>query len=386
MEALLAGKPRSAVLGALRNLLDPLREHWGDPEGFIEAGLSVLARQGSLFGDDEADRELLDQLYRQVLRIRALYFRPITNPTALDNAYKELEAQASERHQTSQQVLLWLASRIQQAVQAYLNAPQGQRALDTVLRAVDNQRGEALKGRLGDLEQLSLGRINGVLSDLVRDVLGDKLGRLETAALSGYLLESLRAAARRPPPLGGAGDEAPEQSSMAGLLAALGEPTRMAELNDARARFGQMPEAERTKRFNAFRLRLARAIKDVAPYAPLGFEPFCQAVEAIFFPYPAPLEYVRAFVRPVYNSARQSTLFSEVTTPQGVQQRYETLVKARQGNPVLLELARAFAVQGFRSGEAGEENRSFVASLDLHKEFGWPTDVEALRNALARVR
>lgn len=368
-------------------MLEPLESHWGDPDGFVAEALPVLTGDPSgAFTDEGATERLLGQLYRQVLRVRALYFRPISSATALENAYKELEAQAAERHQVSQQVVLWLASRIQHTVLAYLASPRGREALDR-LYAEAGRRRERLQRAVGDPEQITLNGINGLLTDFVRDVLGEVISRLETAALAGYLLETLRAAARRPPDLAAAGEEVPEQGPQAGLLGALTDATRTAELNDAQHRFGQLSDADKRRRFNEFRLRLGRSIREVAPYAPLGFEPFCRAVEAALFPYPAPLEFIRAYLRPIYNNGRQSTLFSEVTTPQGVEQRYETLIKSKQGNPVITELARRFALASFQAGASDDEERTDeLRGLDLRSEFKWPASVREVDALLRRLR
>ncbi len=76
MEALLAGKTRSVAIGVLRALVVPLREYWGDLQGFREAGLDVLAREGgAILYDDVQSPEHLEQVYRQVLRSRALHIR-----------------------------------------------------------------------------------------------------------------------------------------------------------------------------------------------------------------------------------------------------------------------------------------------------------------------
>ena len=92
MEAMLAGKPRSVAIGALRALVVPLREHWGDLEGFREAGLDVLAKEGGgTLYDEKQSPAHLEQVYRQTVRARAMHFRPIENPAQLETLHKELD-------------------------------------------------------------------------------------------------------------------------------------------------------------------------------------------------------------------------------------------------------------------------------------------------------
>lgn len=380
MESLLAGKPKMAVTNGLRALLPVFQKHYGNPEGFrVEGGAVVQKEMGDIPGGAEPTGRLLLTLYQQVLRTRAGYFRPIESQAALDSAYRELTARSAEEGPLRQGVL-WLGHRLQQAAIQFLNSNRAEPALERYLKAVRERR-QGLRNSLGDPGQLDLERIEAVLGELGMEALGDRLERFDVYALAGHVLEQLRRNARRLPERGRGDNDIPEDSDLGALLAALTEPTRFAELNEARARFARLNDTAKSRRYDDFRRRLGQAIDQVAPYAPMGVDAFSQAVEAALFPYPAPLEFVRPFVRPIWNNGRQSTLFNEATTPQGIHQRYETLKQERQVNTLLLEVARAFAMARFQESDEQEKSR-FLRDLDLVKEFGWPEHVGALEQLL----
>ena len=90
------------------------------------------------------------------------------------------------------------------------------------------------------------------------------------------------------------------------------------------------------------------------------------------------MEWIRPFVKPVWTNASQSTLFEGRTTQDLVNQRYQQLLKAKQGNPVLVELARAFAIEASRSAEQ-EQAVAFLKDLDLVAEFQWPNTLEEVK-------
>jgi hypothetical protein len=58
-----------------------------------------------------------------------------------------------------------------------------------------------------------------------------------------------------------------------------------------------------------------------------------------------------------------------------VNQRYQAIRKAKRGNTVILELARALAFTKTKVKEA-QERQAFLSDLDLVKEFDWPTSLE----------
>lgn len=381
MEALLAGKTRSVAIGVLRALVVPLRENWGDLQGFREAGLDVLAREGAgILYDDVQSPEHLDQVYRQVLRARARHFRSIENPAQLEHLYRELDFAAAEAATPLQQGVLWLASRIQLAAVSFVQSPAGQAHLTAVLRAIDDHR-TALTRSLADSEHLTLERIEATLSTLSRDILTVTVGRFELYALAGHMLEIARAAARKSPVVGMAAQEAPENQDVTPLLAVLVEPVQIAELNEARLRYARLSEEERSRRYNEFRRQLLPIISEVAPFAPYGFEEFCQAIEAAMLPYPQRLEFIRSYARPLYTNGSQSKLFDEASTPKSVEQRYEAFVRSKQGNPAVLEIAKAFALRSFKHSDQ-ESKRAFMQEVDLHAEFNWPTTLAELKAAM----
>jgi hypothetical protein len=381
MEAMLAGKPRAVAIGALRALVVPLRDHWGDPAAFREAALDVLAREGGgALYDEKQSPAHLEQLYRQVQGARSNYFRSIENPAQLDQLYKELDLTAAKAASPLQQGVLWLASRLQQQVIAILQSSAAQDRLAQVLAAVQKDRA-VLERPLARRDQLTLERVEDVLAAFAQKVLGGTLNVFERAALAGHLLETVRAAARRPRKLAGASDETPRNDALTALLAVCLEPVRAAELNEAKVRYARMSEDDKTRRFNEFRRHLARIVGEVAPFAPEGFEPFCEAIETRLYPYPEPLPFIRTYARPIWNSGAQSNVFTNVTTPQGVQHTYEQLAKSRQGNPVVLEIARAFAMRNFRQQQEGDTGAA-LRETDLKAEFGWPTTVAQLKSSM----
>ena len=89
------------------------------------------------------------------------------------------------------------------------------------------------------------------------------------------------------------------------------------------------------------------------------------------------------FARPIWNNGAQSNIFTNATTPQSVQHAYEVQAKERQGNPVVLEIARAFALHNFRSAAQGSKGAS-LRDVDLKADFGWPTTLDELKAALER--
>lgn len=381
MEAMLTGKPRSVAIGALRALVVPLREHWGDLEAFREAGLDVLAKEGGgTLYDEKQSPAHLEQVYRQTVRARAMHFRPIENTAQLETLFKELDLLAAKNTSPLQQGVLWLAMRIQHQAIAYLQQPATEGQVNSVLEAVNPRRND-LERALGDPQKLTLDRIESVLGALAKDVLAGLPGPFEQSVLAGHLLERVRAAARRPPRIDVTTDEAPRNDALTALFAVFLEPVRAAELNEAKARYARLSDAERTRRYNEFRRTLVRIVQDIASFAPHGFDVFCEALETRLYPYPEPLQFIRSFARPIWNSGAQSSAFTNATTPQGVQLLYEQYSASRQGNPVMLELARAFALHNFR-GANGDGNAPPLTEVDLKEQFGWPTTIRELQAAL----
>ena len=281
---------------------------------------------------------------------------------------------------------LWLAYRLQALAIAFLNSPEGKAALAKAETILGVPPYPWLKAMGSETQPAPMDRIESVLAERLVETIGVQTGRFNLYAVAGHLLEQARAAARRPPqatlPDGPLREPTPGER----LADALAEPVRNAELAEARARFAKLSPDETAKRFEVFKLQLLRLTAQVAPSAPLGFEPFCQLLESILYPYPNPLEWIRPFVKPVWTNASQSPLFQGRNTPDLVNQRYEQLRKTKQGNPVVVELARAFAMELCRAEEQPAEAQSFLEKLDLVSEFGWPSTVEDMRNQWSNAR
>ncbi len=191
------------------------------------------------------------------------------------------------------------------------------------------------------------------------------------------MLELLRRAARQPPEILGETSNPPENVEAAHLLGVMTEKVRAAEVNEARARFSRLSDDEKKRRFNSFRREMQKVIRQVARHAPGGLDEFCQAVEAALFPYPEPMDFIRHFARALHTNASSSTLFDNIQTPQGVEQRYEAVLKSRQGNPLVIEIARELALSAFKMSDR-EEKKAYMREVDLHEEFGWPTSINEL--------
>ncbi|MDH4248354.1 MAG: hypothetical protein OEW39_11115, partial [Deltaproteobacteria bacterium] len=272
---------------------------------------------------------------------------------------------------------LWLAMRIQQSMLDFLASDPGKEVIKNLHLNVQENRGVLLT-RLGDPDSITMSRVNGAVTAYVREVMGAGLSRVETAALSGYLVEALRAASRHLPDLNPTDDETPEQSEFADLTALLGDVVHQAEVNDSKQRFNMLPVSEKTRRYEEFQKNLVKYIRRVAPYAVKGFEGFCQAVESVMFPYPTPMDYIRNYAKPIYNNGRQSSLFGDVTTQTGVKQRYIQLSEAGKINRLVLEIAYAVAMGSFRRS-VEKTTRQFLLELNVQEEFGWPSTISNLK-------
>ncbi len=380
MELNIASKPRQSILRALRALMPALQAKLGDPAGFRDVAAPILLRESenALTEVEEVDL-LADQVHRAVTRLRAIHFRRLETQQALDAAFKGLEPSLNTR--TANPILsagLWLAHRVQGAAIAFLDSKDGQQALAKAETFFGTPPFPWLRALSAENQPTSLDRIEQVLAERLALVFGAELNPISLYAIAGHLLERARGAARQPPLL--ALPDAPPKEATAAerLMDALAAPVREAELAEAHARFAKLTTDETAKRFERFKQQLLRAIPQVAQYAPLGMDPFSQALESVLYPYPAQLEWIRSFVKPVWTNANQSTAFQGRTTPELINQRYEHLRKTKQGNPIIIEMARAFALDLCRTAEQ-ELPSSFVEDLDLVAEFGWPTTVDEMR-------
>ncbi len=376
MEANLANKPKPVMQRALRALSAPIQDTFGDPQAFRKVAVPILMREaGAAMADAKEADALAEQTYRMVQRLRALHFRALDNPVQVDIQYKALEQNAGAGpNPLLRQASFWLAYRLQQAGLNYLRSPEAQNALGKCWAALENRREFFAKVNADSLN-LTLDRLEGFLAQTLQEAVTPALSSFSAQMIAGFLLEKARATARALPDLDVLGAAMPTQTREGTVLAALTVPARAAELNEAHMRFSKLTADESTKRFDEFKLQLLRTITQVAPYAVLGVEKFCQTVEAVLYPYPAHLEWIRAFVKPIYTNASQSTIFDDCTTDQSVNIRYQALRKAKRGNTVILELARALAFTKTKVKEA-EERQAFLTELDLVKEFDWPTTLE----------
>ncbi|HEX9844249.1 MAG TPA: hypothetical protein VGC20_15935, partial [bacterium] len=166
------------------------------------------------------------------------------------------------------------------------------------------------------------------------------------------------------------------------MVSILSEAVRQAELLEARQRFARLKNPERTRRYEVFRKVLVRLISKVAKFAVDGFEKFCTAVENEMFPYPAQIEWIRSFVKPVYGNAAQSSVFDACVTEQSVEARYQKLREEKSVNIVMLELGRALARSKFKAAEE-EQKKNFLLELDLVKEFEWPASMDEFKRIAA---
>jgi len=381
MELNLDTKARPSLLRALRALLPAVLDKLGDPTGFRDIAAPILLRESDKAITDLKEADVLaDRVHRAVTRLRGMHFRRLDTQQALDAAFKNLELSLnSSKANPVLSAGLWLAHRVHGAGLAFLDSREGQKAF---------AQAEAFLGApplawirvLGEETQpASVDRIEQELVNRLAPVLGAQTDRSGLYALSGKLLERARAAARQPPLLALPDAPPQEHTPAERLTEALAVPLRQADLAEAHARFTRLTTDETAKRFEEFKYKLLRAIPQAAEYAPLGLEPFCQAVESAIYPYPAQLEWLRSFVKPVWTNANQSTMFEGRNAPDLINQRYEHLRKTKQGNPIIIEMARAFALSLLRTPKEEQTSATFAEDLDLVAEFGWPATVDEMR-------
>ncbi len=374
----LTSKSKPVILRGIRALVPQFQESWGDLAKFKSASVPILQREsGSVLAGPKEPEQLAELAYRTVMRLRAQHFRHIAGQTELDNAFKSLDPSMSSANAPALvQGCLWVAHRLQVGAQAYLRSADGQANLvkaETALSAGPQHWTKAL----GDGSP-GLDRLESLIAGRVLEALGSGLSRFNAFALAGHLLERARSVARQLPALPDTESTPHDSTPVERMLDELGEGARVAELNEARLRFAKLTAAEAAKRFDAFKPFLLRVIVKVAPYAAISYEALCQAIEALLYPYPAQLEWLRAFIKPLYQNASQSTLFDGKTTVKAVNQRYEAIRQSKLGNPVVVELAKAFALVVSKTVDA-EQQQAFLKDLDLVGEFHWPATLNDVR-------
>lgn len=381
MEPLLAGKSRQLIMSAVKALHPVLLKNWGQPSRFREAAAAVLTQ--ALAGEKSNPGEvsaLADQIYQLVTQIRSLHIRHLQTTNALQQTLKSLEptfAQAPIR-----QACLVLAAQMHQTALTYFATPEGERAYQALVSSLESQR-QAIQHKLSENENLLLDQVEGTLASVASVTGGKQDTPFHHAALAGRLVEKARQLARMHPSKSNAPADFGNNSPEIRVVSALETGTRNAELNEARIRFTGLNEYQKGARYEALRKLMLKHINMIAPHAPEGFDKFCQAVESIAYPYPAPLEWVRVFLKPLFTNAQQSTAFDKCRTEQSVQHRYQKILEEKGANPLMLELARAFALANLRVSQQ-ESIQSFLNDVDLVKEFKWPATLADLKQQMTR--
>ncbi len=379
MEQMIAGKSEERVIEGVQALLPALLEHWEDQAAFRRAGTPAFMRAAG-YSREEMEKAVAvaDQAFRQVPRLHTRQFRPYTDQEALGNAYSRLVPSATDS--PMRQGFLWLAFQVQSAAIDFLQSEAGEAAAAKVRKAVDDGR-VVFQTLLADPENLNLEKVERVLRALAERTLGEEAGRFQLDVIAGDLIEFARREARQPPGqdlLAIPRDIPPEQVR---LLSVLVEPVHVAELNEANHRFFRLKDQEKARWFDILRRFLERNGAELARFAPMGFEKFAEAVEARLFPYPAPLEWMRAYLRPLYNNAQQSSVFDNCLTEASIRQRYEKLNSEKASNRIMIELARVFALANLNKlADPGQQE--FIEGLDLQREFQWPATLADVKTQL----
>lgn len=379
MERLTAGKSRQTVLQAVNSLLPVLLEHWGRPEEFKAAAAEALMKEmdGSPATAPDAGA-LAEQILTAVMQIRDLRTRHVSDQQTLLQIQKKLEPKFA--HFPVRQGCLSLAVRMRQEALSRLDTPEGKTALAKLIAGLDADRnGLALKFK--DNDQPSLDRLEAALALMAGEILGKDRDPFLLQTVAGEIVEMARKQARLHPGDASIPADFSDNSPETRIVSTLEDPTRNAELNEARQRFSLLDDYQKAARYEALRKVMAKHIARIAPHGPDGFEVFCRAVESIAFPYPAPLEWTRVFLKPLYANAGQSTLFDKCHTEKSVKYRYQKIQEERGVNPVMLEMARAYALSTLKTVQAATM-KNFMFEVNLVGEFNWPTDIEELKKQL----
>lgn len=385
MEQFLKGKSTSVTIGGLQSLIDPLLAHWGDLDAFAKAGTPVFLEKAGL---PEAQKDVatsfLKGAYRQVSRIRAIQFHTIWDAPALESAYTHLVPSTADS--PIRQGCLWLSFRVHQAAIKLIQSEKGKLELMKFLKGVEENK-PLFESLLDEKVKLSLDGVGNLLKTLAQKAVGEKEGPFPPSVYAGYTLERARFEGRT----------LPEQDLIQGnrttpleeirLMASLIEPVHLADLKEAQTRFARLDAAEKTDRFTQLRKTLLKFIVKVAPYAPLGFEKFCQALESLMFPYPQELDWIRGYLKPIFTNSAQSTVFDNCMNRVSIDQRFEKLRAERSANVVMLLLARAMALSK-ASLSSKEKDTSmltlgFLDDLDLQAEFNWPESLDSMLKGIA---
>ncbi|MDH4224757.1 MAG: hypothetical protein OEW12_03820 [Deltaproteobacteria bacterium] len=370
-------KPKEAVLRALRALVAPLQDTWGFPGRFQEKAIPEILRLSAPYLDEMEAAQAAQKVLMVVKSLRGLHFRFVFDPAGLQQLSKKLEPGA---HTAFQQGCLWLAIRLQQTAILYLASQEGKMVYEKLLGELEKQKG-SLSALLGQAGQNSVEKVDGRLTEIAMGLWKGGKSRFFPAVLAEYLLERVRRAARRVPSVHSSiGDEMDSSPLEKRVFALLEETVTQAELFDAKHHFSTCSDPRKQEIYTTLRHSLARSITTLAPTAPLGFEPFCQGVEALAFPYPARIEWGRPLLKSLYNTSREALTFSDCPTPNSVNQRFQKLAMEKTVNPLALALSREFALAALAGFSADKLDVAEVelTGLDLVGEFGWPASLEDL--------
>ena len=375
----LSGKSEATVLAAIQALLPTLTSCWGRPEAFVNQAAPVLGKELTALEGDM--REFAASSYRQVVRLRNSQFRPFYQTGVLEQVYTRLVPTATDS--PLRQGFLWLAFQAQHAAAEYAVSDEGKEMLKQ-LKYLVGENETIFAGLMGgeeDDRSLTLDKIERILYSMAEKIFGEGVPGMRPAALAGWLIEFSREEARSPrdTDLLSASDEHVTEDNR--KILPLLEPVRRAELNEAFTRFVRMNEQQKARRFDQLRKTLRNDIKKVARYAPQGFERFCIAVEALLFPYPASIEWMRSYLKPIFTKAAQSSVFDNCVSEAAIAQRYDKLAEEKSANKVMLELSRAFALAKLNRLDT-PDLVGFLSSLDLARTFSWPASLGELKQRL----
>ncbi len=376
MERFLADKPESMIIRAVQWLLTPLLSCWGDPQAFRRAGTPRFMREAGMPRSDAARAVgVVDQAYRQATRVHAQQFRPLKSQAELEYAYTRLVPTVTDS--PARQGFLWLAFQAQMKALEFLNSERGREAVSRLAKAVDDNR-NVFFGLNVESEGLTLAKIDRILVVLAGKVMDEKRDAFEKSICAGHIIEYARVTARSAPKEDlMASRQTPENRDLR-MLTYIVEPVHKAELNEANLRFARINEVEKGRWFDRLRGYLNRNADKVSDAAPLGFENFCRTVESLIFPYPTQLEWIRAYLKPLYTNASQSSIFDNCLTEVSITQRYNKLVGESNSNNIMVELARAFALAKLTKMEEPGLT-AFLDELNFREEFSWPGSLEELK-------
>lgn len=375
-EEILSKLPEATTVQALQSLLPAMLAHWNNPEGFRRAATpEFMGKTGIPRADAAKAVAVVDQALRQVVRMRNTHFRPFHTDDDLEFAYTKIVPTSADS--PSMQGSLWLAFQVHKAAIDYLESVEGTLTKAEFVKIVDKNK--AVFQALGqEAEGLTLAKIERILVTIGRKFLAEQTDNFALAAIAGYIIEFARREARRSGNENVLGSQAGRMSEELRMLATVIEPVHKAELNEANQRFMRLNSMDKGHRFDQLRNYLNRRAREIAKLAPPGFEKFCHAVESKLFPYPAQIEWMRTYLKPLYANAEQSSIFDNCISEPSIRQRYEKVMSEKTANATLIEIARAFAVAKL-SHQVDPGEREFLEKLNLREEFNWPGSLRELK-------